>query len=105
MKGDSDLKDIEKYRGTVRGILLDTFQKGKAGGTGKTFDWSLALKAKHSGLPLILAGGLNPDNIREAITTVRPYALDVNSGIEEQPGRKNPDLMKILFERIHAMKP
>lgn len=104
LKEEPDLKSIEKYRGTVRAILLDTFQQGKSGGTGRTFDWSLAVKAGKTGIPVILAGGLGPENIQEAITTVKPYAVDVNSGIEERPGKKSPELMRVLFEKIRSVK-
>jgi len=100
IKDEKDIEGIDKYKGTVRAIHLDTYQKGKAGGTGKTFDWSLALKAKETGIPIILAGGLCPENIHEAITMVKPYAVDISSGVEERPGKKNPDLMKALFKKI-----
>ena len=99
---------LKPYVGHVRAILLDTYEKGKMGGTGKAFDWSLALKAKGLGMPIVLSGGLNPSNIRKAISTVRPYAVDVNSGIEERPGKKSPLLMKELMEtidRIYAERP
>lgn len=101
---ENDIKTIESYQGCVRAILLDTFQKGKAGGTGRTFDWSLALSAKAKGLPLILAGGLGPENIYEAISRVRPYAVDVNSGIEQRPGEKDPILLKQLMEIIRSLR-
>ncbi len=104
IKDETDIKGIDKYRGTVRAILLDTFQKGLAGGTGKTFDWSLAVKAKETGIPIVLAGGLGPENIKEAIATVKPYAVDVNSGIEEKPGKKDQELMNDLFEKIRSIK-
>jgi phosphoribosylanthranilate isomerase len=100
LQNEADIRNIKRYPGVVRAILLDTFQKGKAGGTSKTFDWSLAVKAKEAGLPIILAGGLGPANIQEAVTTVKPYALDVNSGVEERPGKKNPVLMKQLMAKI-----
>ena len=100
IQNETDIKNIKRYQGAVRAILLDTFQKGKAGGTGQTFDWSLAVKAKEMGIPVILAGGLGPENIQEAIATVNPYAVDVNSGIEERPGKKDPVLMKRLMEKI-----
>jgi phosphoribosylanthranilate isomerase len=80
-------------------FLLDTYDKHKAGGTGRTFDWSLAIEAKSStSVPIILSGGLNLDNISEAISTVRPYAVDVNSGIESSPGKKDlSKLRKIVY--------
>jgi phosphoribosylanthranilate isomerase len=104
IKDEKDIEGIDIYKSTVRAMLLDTYQKGKAGGTGKTFDWSLALKAKETGIPIILAGGLSPENIQEAITTVKPYAVDINSGIEERPGKKSQELMKLLFEKIMLVK-
>ena len=100
IQNEWDIENIKRYQGAVRAILLDTFQKGKAGGTGQTFDWSLALKAKETGIPIVLAGGLSPENIQEAITTVKPYAVDINSGIEERPGKKDPFLMKQLMVKI-----
>ena len=104
IKEEKDIESIDKYKGTVRAILLDTYQHGKAGGTGKTFDWSLAVKAKETGISIILAGGLSPENIQEAIKTVKPYAVDINSGIEERPGKKSQELMKLLFEKIMLLK-
>ena len=70
------------------------------GGTGKTFDWDLALEAKDMGVPVILAGGLDTFNIEEAISRVHPFAIDINSGIEESPGKKNHELMRELFDKI-----
>jgi phosphoribosylanthranilate isomerase len=102
---DADsLLSIPAYEWQVRAILLDTYQKGLAGGTGKTFPWELAVKAKSSGLPVILSGGLNPSNVEQAIGMVRPYALDVNSGVEERPGKKDPLLMEQLMETIKKIK-
>ena len=100
LKDESSLLPINSYQGSVRAVLLDTYQKGLAGGTGKTFPWDLAIKAKESDIPIILSGGLTPSNIEQAILTVKPYAVDVNSGIEERPGKKDPVLMKQLMENI-----
>jgi phosphoribosylanthranilate isomerase len=104
IQNEEDIKKIERYKGCMRAVLLDTFQKGKAGGTGQTFDWSLAIKVKGTGLPVILAGGLGPENIQEAIARVQPYAVDINSGIEDRPGKKDPVLMKQLMEKIRSAK-
>jgi phosphoribosylanthranilate isomerase len=104
IQNETDIKNIKRYHGAVRAMLLDTYQKGKAGGTGKIFDWSLALKAKETGIPVILSGGLGPENIQEAISMVDPYAVDINSGIEKQTGKKDPVLMKLLMENIKKSK-
>ncbi len=98
IRDETDLESIPKYRGKVKGILLDTYRKEMPGGTGKVFDWDLAVKAKRFGIPIILSGGLRPDNIKLAIEKVRPYALDVNSGVEEAPGIKNKKLIKELID-------
>jgi phosphoribosylanthranilate isomerase len=100
IKDESSLHSIQAYHGKVRALLLDTYSKDKAGGTGKTFDWKLALKVKKFGMPIILSGGLGPSNIVGAINTVRPHAVDVNSGVEERPGKKSPILIKDLMEKV-----
>lgn len=75
-------------------ILLDTSVKGSCGGgTGVTFDWSIAQRVQDGGLPVIIAGGLNLDNIKEVVGTIRPWGVDVSSGVEASPGKK--DLEKV----------
>ncbi|HKP13336.1 MAG TPA: phosphoribosylanthranilate isomerase [Blastocatellia bacterium] len=83
---DFDCRELEKY--AVSMILLDAGVKGSYGGTGRRFDWRTAIEAKRYA-PLMLAGGLRADNVAEAMTTVRPAALDVCSGVEAEPGRKD----------------
>lgn len=85
----------------VRAILLDQRETGRYGGTGRLADWSLAgrIKARY---PLILAGGLHEGNIAEAIRTVAPAAVDLNSGVEEAPGKKDPDKIKKIIEIIRS---
>src|SRR5919198_2511014 len=68
--------------------LLDAYRPGSPGGTGESFDWEL-LAGRRSKVPLILAGGLTPDNVDEAVATVQPYAVDVASGVESEPGIKD----------------
>ncbi|MBI5603452.1 MAG: phosphoribosylanthranilate isomerase [Deltaproteobacteria bacterium] len=97
---ETSLLPISTYQGHVQAVILDTYQKGMAGGTGRTFPWDLAIKAKAFNLPVFLSGGLNPSNIRQAIATVKPYGVDVNSGIEERPGKKDPLRMKQLMKVI-----
>ena len=70
--------------------LLDSYVPGQLGGTGAVFQWNLAVQAIAMGRPIILAGGLTPENIAEAVKQVRPYAVDVSSGVESAPGRKKP---------------
>lgn len=80
----------ERYQG-ARALLLDSYRQGMPGGTGETFDW--ARIPAGFGVPVILAGGLQPDNVVEAIRQVRPYAVDVSSGVEQEKGIK--DVRKI----------
>ncbi len=100
IKDESSLQTSQPYYGKVRALLLDTYSKEKAGGTGKTFDWKLAIKIKEMGIPIILSGGLGPSNIDLAIHTVRPYAVDVNSGVEKCPGKKSHILIKALMAEL-----
>ena len=100
IKDDSRLQLCAAYQPNVRALLLDTYVEDKAGGTGKTFDWQLALTIKQSGIPVILSGGLGPANIEEAIRVVGPYAVDVNSGVEERPGKKSHTLMRELMDNV-----
>lgn len=78
---------LRDYR--VAGYLLDAWSRDAYGGTGHTFDWDLARDAVSCG-PLVLAGGLTPSNVAEAVHRVRPYAVDVSSGVESSPGQKDP---------------
>jgi phosphoribosylanthranilate isomerase len=82
------------------GILLDSSAHGKYGGTGTVHDWNLSKRVKHiiRPRPLILAGGLNPENVKDAISTVRPYAVDVSTGVELRPGIKDPEKVSAFIE-------
>jgi phosphoribosylanthranilate isomerase len=82
-------------------ILLDGFARGLHGGTGRTLDWKLGQAAGRYGR-IILAGGLAPENIAEAIRVAQPYAVDVASGVEAQPGRKDPARLRALFASVES---
>lgn len=85
----------------VDAVLLDTFHDAIPGGTGESFDWDLMLKAKMpEGVPFILAGGLKPENVRSAIRKVKPFAVDVSSGVEKEPGKKDSALIKEFINNI-----
>ncbi len=80
--------EFTPYDGVVRGYLLDTYVKDNAGGTGKTFDWNI-IQGLNLQRPVILAGGLTPENVVQAIKSAKPYGVDVNSGVETEPGIKD----------------
>ncbi len=85
----------------VNAILLDTLSSKGLGGTGEAFDWSIAAEAaRRFTLPIILAGGLTPENVGEAIRIARPFAVDVSSGIESAPGRKDHDKMRRFIRAV-----
>lgn len=86
---DFALHVIEPFRGTVASLLLDTYTPGSHGGTGRTFDWSAQAGVVPGGASIILAGGLNPANVAEAIRALHPFAVDVSSGVESSPGVKD----------------
>lgn len=95
----SENSQLAPYAGHVQGFLLDTYHQSMAGGTGEPFDWQLVEKVAPPG-PVILAGGLNPENARQAIIQVRPFAVDVNSGIESAPGCKDLDRLKKFIKEV-----
>ena len=96
---EEEVQKLENY--AVKAILVDVHEPGRYGRTGKNSDWALALKVKKTH-PLILAGGLNKENIKRAIETVRPCAVDINSGVETSPGKKDPYKIREIMEIIRA---
>jgi len=99
---DFTLKEFPRFHSAYAFLLdaaRDTNKPEQFGGTGRTIDWSLARKlaASHR---IILAGGLTPENVAEAIRTVRPYAVDVASGVESRPGRKDSGKLRAFFDEV-----
>lgn len=85
-------------------VLLDAWHPELQGGSGLAFDWSILQRGLPVEKPFILAGGLNPDNISEAIEKTRPYAVDVSSGVEASPGIKDPEKVRLFIERVKARR-
>jgi phosphoribosylanthranilate isomerase len=99
--GSLDLMEEALRVRRPQAIHLDTYHKDKMGGSGETFNWELAVEAKaRFDLPLILSGGLTPENVAEAITAIRPYAVDVSSGVEAAPGRKDPARVRAFCQAV-----
>jgi len=88
VQNEDDLEVCSEYVGVVEAFLLDTYVAGQPGGTGVTFDWGIAHAARKYGR-IILAGGLNPDNVAAAIRAAEPYGVDASSGLEQRPGVKD----------------
>ncbi len=99
----ADLSALAGYDHT-RAFLLDTRVAGLHGGTGQTFDWTIARDAKRFGKPIILAGGISPENVADAVRIVEPYAVDLSSSVERAPGRKDPEQLKALFAAISELR-
>lgn len=91
-----ELSAISEYN--VDAILLDSYAADEFGGTGTTFDWHKAVSLVEIRLPIYLAGGLVPENVAEAIRVVRPFAVDVASGVESHPGRKDQDKLEAFIK-------
>ncbi|MCB1705363.1 MAG: phosphoribosylanthranilate isomerase [Halioglobus sp.] len=91
--------ECDRFRG-ARGVLLDSFQAGVPGGTGKAFDWRLA--PDNLALPVVLAGGLHADNVGDAIRTLRPAAVDVSGGVERSPGIKDAGRIHRFVAAVRA---
>lgn len=90
------LANVEKFR-SAKALLLDGHAPGEAGGTGEAFDWaSITTIAK----PIVLAGGLTPDNVKHAIDLVHPFAVDVSSGVESSPGIKDKDKVAAFMKQV-----
>ena len=95
VKDESVLDLLPRYK--VSAYLLDSYDVALKGGTGQSFDWGIAKKAAQLGL-VILSGGLTPANVRQAINQVQPYAVDVSSGVESKPGKKDHDKLRAFLE-------
>jgi phosphoribosylanthranilate isomerase len=87
----------------VDALLLDTYTDSQRGGTGRTFDWSLAVRAKSLGRPIILSGGLTPENVQDAIRAAQPDAVDVASGVESAPGRKDLEKLRRFIQAVRTV--
>jgi len=102
---ERSIAEAKRYEKVADATALDTLNKetGVRGGTGRTHDWNISRKIVESiSIPVILAGGLNPDNVSEAIKTVHPYAVDVNSGVSNPDGSKNLEKVSLFVERAKA---
>lgn len=102
IKDASSLRQTQGY--DTDAWLLDSFVSGWQGGTGQSFDWSVAREARDAGCPIILAGGLRPDNVAEAIHEVWPFGVDVSSGVESAPGRKDAKKIKDFVEAVRSVE-
>lgn len=100
VKDADSLAGIGNYH--VSALLLDAWNDQQYGGTGESFDWQLAKKLTDR-FPLILAGGLTPDNVAQAIRVVNPYAVDVSSGVEESPGRKDHNKIREFIQQVRQV--
>jgi phosphoribosylanthranilate isomerase len=99
IKDAASLAFLAVYQGAAQALLLDTYRTGQVGGTGETFDWQLARRAHEYGR-IILAGGLTPENVAQAIRVAQPQAVDVASGVEAAPGKKDPEKLRKFIAAV-----
>jgi phosphoribosylanthranilate isomerase len=98
VKDMDSLEQLENFE--TEAFLLDAFSKNGLGGTGEQFNWDLAIEAHRFGKPIFLAGGLTPENVADAVRKVRPFAVDVSSGVESAPGKKDPAKVRAFIEAV-----
>ena len=96
----SSLAALPQY--ATDAYLLDAHTPGIRGGTGHRFNWDLAVQAREFGKPIFLAGGLTPENVGEAVRKVRPFAVDVSSGVESSPGKKEPAKVQAFIANVRS---
>lgn len=101
MRDVESLKTLEKFN--TDALLLDAYSPGSRGGTGATFNWDLAIAAQKLGKPIFLAGGLTPENVADAVRQVRPFAVDVSSGVESAPGKKDPAKVRAFIQAVRSV--
>ena len=104
VKSMESMDPLNDYKELVSAFLLDTYTPDVLGGTGQIFNWDIAIEAKQFGR-IILAGGLTPENIADAVKRVAPYAVDVSSGIESKRGKKDHKKMQFFIERAKSVLP
>ncbi len=104
LKDRSSFLALAEYKGRmgVRGFVVDAFSHEAYGGTGQTVDWTLAAEAAKAA-PILLAGGLTPENVQDAIGQVNPYGVDVSSGVEASPGKKDPEKMREFIQAVRVV--
>ena len=95
------LKEIPNYQ--TDAYLLDAYSPEARGGTGEKFNWDLAIEAQKFGKPIFLAGGLTPENVADAVKKVRPFAVDVSSGVESAPGKKDAAKVRAFIAAVRAV--
>lgn len=104
IRSEEDLAVLPQYDAAAA-FLLDAYVPGIMGGTGRQFPWRLALEARDLGKPVIVAGGLTPDNVELCIRTTAPYGVDVSSGVEASPGRKDPEKLRTFIANARSAAP
>ncbi|MFN3966394.1 MAG: phosphoribosylanthranilate isomerase [Endomicrobiia bacterium] len=102
IKTEGTLKYIARYKNVADYFLLDTYVPEIEGGTGETFNWEIAIEVKKFNVPIFLAGGLTPENVKEAVMKVQPYAVDVASGVERFPRRKDYNKLRDFITIVRA---
>lgn len=102
VRSGADIRGAEAFRTDLH--LFDAYRPRTRGGTGESFDWEL-LRERRSSIPHVLAGGLTPENVADAIDAASPWGVDVVTGVEAGPGRKDPARMRAFFEAVRAAEP
>lgn len=103
IRDTKSLEELPHYQ--TDAYLLDAYSPDARGGTGEKFNWNLAVEAKKFGRPIFLAGGLTPENVADAVRQVQPFGVDVSSGVESSPGKKDPARVRAFIQAVAGVKP
>lgn len=102
VRNEFNFEQLGEFHPFVNYFLFDTYVPGKGGGTGQTFPWEILREMRKIDRPFLIAGGLSPENIQACLQTITPFGVDVNSGVESSPGKKDAQKLRLFFQKVNT---